>query len=261
MGCATPADEPCDPNEKPAHDVRITKAFQIGQTEVPVQAYKKFATATKRAMPEEPRDGRNPQWSLVTLPMTMVAWSDAKEYCEWAGMRLPTEAEWGYAARAGTKGARYGAVDAIAWYVVNAGGRPHPVGQKLANPYQLHDMLGNVWEWTADWYADSYEGAGAQSDREARPAGSSAWCVGADFPTVRMRCKGRRTAAGWRRRGRLCIWGSGARAGEFTSEPAFFFGPLFGDYNVARPLSNRFHSHNFRVSTVANGTARCSSTS
>jgi len=184
MGCATPADEPCDPKEKPAHDVRISKAFQIGQTEVPVQAYKKFAAATKRAMPEEPRDGKNPQWSLLTLPMTMVTWTDAKEYCEWAGMRLPTEAEWEYAARAGTKGARYGAVDAIAWYSVNAVGKPHPVGQKQANPFQLHDMLGNVWEWTADWYAESYPGAAAETDPKGPASGQFRVVRGGGFPNA-----------------------------------------------------------------------------
>ncbi len=182
MGCATPADEPCDPKEKPAHEVRITKGFRIGQTEVPVVAYKKFATATKRAMPEEPRDGKNPQWSLLTLPMTMVSWTDAKEYCEWAGLRLPTEAEWEYAARAGTKGSRYGAVEAISWYVVNSGGKPHPVGQKLPNPFQLYDMLGNVWEWTADWYADSYDGATAQSDPRGPTTGQFRVARGGGFP-------------------------------------------------------------------------------
>jgi len=182
MGCATAADEPCDPKEKPAHDVRISKGFQIGQTEVPVEAYKRFAAATKRAMPEEPREGRNPQWSLLTLPMTMVAWSDAVAYCQWAGMRLPSEAEWEYAARAGTKGARYGAVDAIAWYVVNAGGKPHPVGQKQANPFQLHDMLGNVWEWTADWYADSYGSAAPLTDPAGPASGQFGVVRGGGFP-------------------------------------------------------------------------------
>ena len=68
------------------------------------------------------------------------------------GYRLPTEAEWEYAARAGTTGARYGELDAIAWHGHNSGYRTHPVGQKRANAWGLHDMLGNVWEWTGDRY-------------------------------------------------------------------------------------------------------------
>jgi formylglycine-generating enzyme required for sulfatase activity len=81
-------------------------------------------------------------------------------------MRLPTEAEWEYAARAGTTGSRYGDLDRIAWYNGNSGNATHAVGQKEANAFGLYDMLGNVWQWVADWYAE-YP-AGPQRD----PAGS-----------------------------------------------------------------------------------------
>ncbi|NRB48773.1 MAG: SUMF1/EgtB/PvdO family nonheme iron enzyme [Saprospiraceae bacterium] len=68
------------------------------------------------------------------------------------GYRLPTEAEWEYACRAGSSGIRYGELDAIAWYRANAAGSTHEVGQKLPNSWGLFDMIGNVWEWCADIY-------------------------------------------------------------------------------------------------------------
>jgi formylglycine-generating enzyme required for sulfatase activity len=74
------------------------------------------------------------------------------------GYRLPTEAEWEYAARAGTTGARHGELDAVAWYGGNSGGKTHPAGKKAPNAWELYDMLGNVWEWCWDWKGD-YAGA------------------------------------------------------------------------------------------------------
>ena len=73
-------------------------------------------------------------------------------YYKCKGWRLPTEAEWEYATRAGTTGARYGNVDDIAWHSGNSGKKAHPVQQKKANAWGLYDMLGNVWEWVYDWY-------------------------------------------------------------------------------------------------------------
>ena len=86
-------------------------------------------------------------------------------------MRLPTEAEWEYAARAGSNGSRYGEIDQVAWYTGNSGSETHEVGRKQPNAWGLHDMLGNVWEWVEDWYAEQYP-SGAAIDPHGPSSGT-----------------------------------------------------------------------------------------
>jgi formylglycine-generating enzyme required for sulfatase activity len=173
MGCS-PGDSECKDNEKPPHQVTITKGFWTGQTEVTGGAYKRFAKASLRHLRAHP--------ALVNddaLP-TFGSWGDARAYCSWAGGRLPTEAEWEYAARAGSTDARYGAIDEIAWYSANSGGQPHPVGKKRANGFGLYDMLGNVAEWVNDWCDDNYY----QNSPSQDPSGPA----GGQYPVVRGGC-------------------------------------------------------------------------
>ena len=118
-------------------------------------------------------------------PVETVSWHEAVEYCraltereraagtlpEGMAYRLPTEAEWEYAARAGTTGPRHGDLDAIAWHGGNSGGQTRPVMQKAPNAWGLHDMIGNVWEWCADWQADYPDGMA--TDPKGPASGSS----------------------------------------------------------------------------------------
>jgi formylglycine-generating enzyme required for sulfatase activity len=153
MGCS-PGDNECENEEKPAHQVTITKGFWMGQTPVTVGAYKRFAAATGRQMSGAP--DYNPDWADENMPIDWIEWTDAGAYCHWAGGHLPTEAEWEYAARGGSTGERYGNLDDIAWYDANSGGKAHDVAQKRPNGFGLYDMLGNMWEWVNDYYDPHY---------------------------------------------------------------------------------------------------------
>jgi formylglycine-generating enzyme required for sulfatase activity len=188
MGCS-PGDSDCDGDEKPAHRVTISKGFWIGETEVTVGAYKRFARETGRAMPEEPKLGNNalnPSWGNERMPIVNISWEDAKAYCAWAGGRLPTEAEWEYAARAGSAEARYGQIDDVAWYADNSGRSRidsariwreeqskyiERLGQKRPNAWNLYDMLGNVWEWVNDSYGENYYQASPDRDPQGPASG------------------------------------------------------------------------------------------
>lgn len=145
IGCS-PGDNECQLSERGRHSVtvRITRGFWLGQTEVTQAAYEK--TMGHKLFPF-----KGPQH-----PVEGVNWYEAREYCQAAGGRLPTEAEWEYAARARSIGARYEQLDAIAWYSGNSDNQTQPARQKQPNSWGLYDMLGNVKEWVADWYGETY---------------------------------------------------------------------------------------------------------
>jgi serine/threonine protein kinase len=183
MGCvAASGQPPCEELELPAHDVILTKDFWIGQTEVTVEAYQHFAQATGTGMPPPP--GGESYWREPKQPMLNVTWEEAGAYCKWAGGRLPTEAEWEYAARAGTPGPYYGKPDDIAWYsgdrgTGNSDYQPHPVGQKAPNALGLHDMHGNAQEWVRETL-EPYD-ANEATDPAGTAAGSNHVMRGGGF--------------------------------------------------------------------------------
>jgi formylglycine-generating enzyme required for sulfatase activity len=149
MGCSQ-GDTECG-GEQASHAVTIAHGFWMGQTEVTVGAYKRFVAATMASMP--PDSDWNPGWQDNRRPIVNLTWDEAAAFCSAAGGRLPSEEEWEYAARAGNGSARYGALDAVAWYADNSGRKgPVAVRQKQANQWGLYDMLGNVWEWTTGLY-------------------------------------------------------------------------------------------------------------
>ena len=152
-------------DEKPVHEACVS-TFRIGKYEMTQGQWQKIM-------------GNNP--SLFSrcgsnCPVEQVSWNDVQQFIgklnsqSGKSYRLPTEAEWEYAARSGGKREKYSGgdtVDAVAWYDGNSGSQTHPVGQKQPNGLGLYDMSGNVWEWVSDWYGTYV------SDRQQNPQGAS----------------------------------------------------------------------------------------
>lgn len=147
-------------DEAPAHTVRFPEPFLLGRTEVTQQQWLDVMGT---------RPGPDSHWERndwPTLPVVSVTWFDVQRFIKALEQRtptlryrLPTEAEWEYAARAGTQGLRPMPAEKLpdyAWFIDNSGDIVQPVATREANPRGLHDLFGNVWEWTADWYAPDY---------------------------------------------------------------------------------------------------------
>jgi formylglycine-generating enzyme required for sulfatase activity len=206
MGCSEqPPDSQCGKNDEfPTHDVTITKGFWMGETEMTQEAYQRV---TGKPNPSHFKDPR--------LPVESVTWDEANAYCAASGgMRLPTEAEWEYAARAGTRSASYGDLGSIAWYGANSNYKTHEVGLKPANAWNLRDMLGNVWEWTADWYDAAYyknspltDPKGPTEAKKMRVLRGGSWGIDPEYVRVSFRIRvepsGRDDGIGFRCAGEL----------------------------------------------------------
>ena len=173
MGCVSGLD--CRDDEKPVHQVRVA-SFALSKYEVTFEEYDRFTDATGR------RRADDEGWGRGRRPVTNVSWEDAVAYTEWLSSqtgeryRLPTEAEWEYAARAGST-TKYSWGNEIGQNRANCGGcgsqwdgeKTAPVGSFSPNAWGLHDLHGNLWEWVQDCWNGSYQGA---------PADGSAWTRG-----------------------------------------------------------------------------------
>ncbi|MFX0200975.1 MAG: formylglycine-generating enzyme family protein [Candidatus Hodarchaeota archaeon] len=157
-------------DEGPVHHVKISKPFYMGKFQVTQEQYKAII-------------GTNPSgFSGSKLPVENISWDDAVEFCdklsqlshkEGKTYRLPTEAEWEYACRAGSQtrfcfGDDVCSLDAYGWYADNSDDQTHPIGQKRPNAFGVYDMHGNVYEWCEDWYDRDYYSVSPVMDPKGR---------------------------------------------------------------------------------------------
>src|ERR1043165_4227215 len=184
----SPSKEAGRNDDETQREVRLTHAFYMSKYPVTVGQYTRFVKDTKYVTEAEsgPSGGfgfdgkalvqkkeytwRNPGFKQAdSHPVTLVSWKDASEFCAWLAeksgkpVKLPTEAQWEYACRAGSATRFYSGdqetdAEAIAWFKKNAEGTTHQVGAKKANDFGLFDMSGGVYQWCRDWYGPYSEG-------------------------------------------------------------------------------------------------------
>jgi formylglycine-generating enzyme required for sulfatase activity len=167
MGCF-PENSVCAAPERPARRVQITKAFEIGRYEVTQEQWHAVM-------------GSNPShFKGNNLPVEQVGWNDVQEFLKKLNARndgfeyrLPTEAEWEFAARASATDAITDRLHEVAWYDANSSQQPHRVGQKQPSAWGLHDMLGNVSEWVQDFFDLTYFTTGPGTDPTGPASGTN----------------------------------------------------------------------------------------
>jgi formylglycine-generating enzyme required for sulfatase activity len=174
-------------DEQPVHAVSIHRRFAVSRYEITFEQYDQFASATGRKLPADQG------WGRGRRPVINVSWQDARDYAVWLSQssgkryRLPSEAEWEYAARSGGKDEMWAGTSNgrelgdYAWYAKTSGGKTQEVGTKKPNSLGLYDMSGNVWELVEDCWHQNYEGA---------PSDGSAWLRGAGGDCDRRMVRG-----------------------------------------------------------------------
>ena len=179
MGCSASNLWGCAAPEGPVHEVTLTQPFYLGRYEV-TQAQWQEVTGSAAGF----FVAANGYPGSDSRPVETVTWDAIQQFLFQTGMRLPTEAQWEYAYRAGTARAFHGApgfpegttndflIRDIAWTESNSGQRTFPVGQKAPNGFGLHDMSGNVWEWVSDWFGADYYASSPPSDPTGPASGT-----------------------------------------------------------------------------------------
>ena len=220
MGCTSEQGGDCDNDEKPTHSVTLSD-YCIGKFEVTVGLFRTFVNETNYRTDAD-KEGWSWVWTGSTwekkngvnwkcdanglvrnsskdnYPVIHVSWNDAKAFCEWLTgktgqtFRLPTEAEWEYAARGGNKsrGYKYSGsnnIGEVAWYTDNSGSKTHQVGTKAPNELGIYDMSGNVWEWCQDWFGNY--SSGSQTNPEGASAGSRRVFRGGSWSSIARYCR------------------------------------------------------------------------
>jgi formylglycine-generating enzyme required for sulfatase activity len=182
MGCSPSTVYACNADENPVHAVTLTNAFYVGRYEVTQAQW----TARMGSNPSffQSASAEVPAAQVPNRPVEQVSWNTIQGFLSATGLRLPTEAEWEYAYRAGTTTAFHsmpgfpngtnddGQLGQIGWFESNATSQTRPVGMKAANGLGLYDIAGNVWEWVSDWYAAAYY-ATSPSLNPAGPSGGT----------------------------------------------------------------------------------------
>ena len=202
--------------ERPVHTVTLSD-YYISKHEITFHQYDVFCDSTAR---DKPYDNN---WGRGDRPVINVSYYDAKSFCDWMSrttgraIRLPTEAEWEYAARGGdqSQGFLYSGsndVDSVAWHTNNSGWKTHPVGTKKANELGLYDMSGNVWEWCWDLYDAHYYGVSPEFNPKGPAHRIDRW----DYRVIRGGC--------WyddKRQVRCAFRGDGSLANEEGNDYGF----------------------------------------
>jgi formylglycine-generating enzyme required for sulfatase activity len=186
----SPKDEKDRGDNEAQHEVTLSKPFYMGIYTVTQQQY-------EQVMRKNPSGFKG-----ATNPVEMMSWDDAVSFCKalstktGKAVRLPTEAEWEFACRAGSGGPYFhgddadpGKLDNYAWYAANSGNKTHPVGQKKPNAFGLFDMHGNVLQWCADWLDKDYYGNSPKSDPQGPATGTFRVLRGGSWPSNPSLCR------------------------------------------------------------------------
>jgi formylglycine-generating enzyme required for sulfatase activity len=182
MGCSPSSQYGCNFDENPVHAVTLTNAFYLGRYEVTQAQW----TARMGSNPSyfQSASAEVPAAQVPNRPVEFVSWNTIQGFLSATGMRLPTEAEWEYAYRAGTTTAFHGwpaqtagtsndtLAGNIAWFGWNSNSQTHPVGGKAPNGFGLHDMAGNAFEWVNDWYSGTYYASSPSTNPPGPSSGS-----------------------------------------------------------------------------------------